>query len=96
VLLKDILAKAEIDAESPKVLSKYYVECVASDNYKIVFSWNEIFNSDLGNNILVITQKDGENLESYEDRIAIISASDRATGRRHLKGLQKVLVRRAD
>ena len=46
VLLKDILDKVEIDAETPKVLSEYYFVCIASDNYKVVFSWNEIFNND--------------------------------------------------
>jgi hypothetical protein len=40
VLLKDILIKVEIDAETPKVLSEYYFVCIASDNYKVVFSWN--------------------------------------------------------
>src|SRR4030095_3136382 len=41
VLLKDILDKIEIDAENHKVLSEYYLVCIASDNYKVVFSWNE-------------------------------------------------------
>ena len=52
VLLKDILEKVEIDSESPKVLSEYYLVCVASDNYKVVFSWNEIFNNDAGKYLL--------------------------------------------
>jgi hypothetical protein len=46
VLLRDILEKAEIEADSPRVLSEYYIECVATDNYKVVFSWNEVFNSE--------------------------------------------------
>ena len=32
VLLKDILDKTEIDAENHKVLSEYYLVCIASDN----------------------------------------------------------------
>lgn len=95
-MLKDILSKAEFDAESPKELSEYYIQCVATDNYKVVFSWNEIFNTDAGGNILVIIQKDGEKPEAHNDRIAIISAKDHATGRRYLKGLQKVLVKRVE
>jgi len=31
VLLKDILDKAEIDVPAPKLLSEYYVVCIASD-----------------------------------------------------------------
>jgi hypothetical protein len=45
VLLKDILQKIEIEAESPKVLSEYYFVCKASDGYAVVFSWNEILRS---------------------------------------------------
>src|SRR5436190_6296993 len=41
VLLKDILEKAGIDVSSPKLLSEFYFTCIASDNYKVVFSWNE-------------------------------------------------------
>lgn len=51
VLLKDILDKVEIDAENHKLLSEYYLVCIASDNYKVVFSWNEIFNSDVGKSV---------------------------------------------
>ena len=43
ILLKDVLSKMEIDAESPKVKSEFYLTCVATDNYKVVFSWNELF-----------------------------------------------------
>ena len=56
VLLKDILAKAEIEASSPKELSEFYIVCVASDNYKAVFSWNEIFNSKTGETVYVLTE----------------------------------------
>lgn len=38
VLLKDILGKIEIDSENAKVLSEFYFICIASDNYKVIFS----------------------------------------------------------
>jgi hypothetical protein len=44
VLLKDILEKSEIDAETLKCLVNIILFAIASDNYKVVFSWNEIFN----------------------------------------------------
>jgi len=37
VLLKDILDKVEIDAENHKVLSEYFLVCIASDDYKGCF-----------------------------------------------------------
>ena len=94
VLLKDILEKVEIDAENHKVLSEYYLVCIASDNYKAVFSWNEIFNSDIGKSVYIITGQDGEWAYRLDNRIALISSKDQMTGRRYVKGLQKIVIER--
>jgi len=92
VLLKDIIEKAGIDMNSPKLLSELYITCVAADNYKVVFSWNELFNTDIGNHVLVITALDGKPAKDSDDRIAIVSAADKATGRRFVKGLATVII----
>jgi len=94
VLLKDILDKVEIDAETPKVLSEYYLVCIASDNYKVVFSWNEIFNCDTGKSVYIITAQDGKPATGLDNRIALVSPKDQMTGRRYVKGLQKIVVER--
>ena len=94
VLLKDILDKVEIDAENHKVLSEYYFVCIASDNYKVVFSWNEIFNSDAGKSVYIITGQDGNWAYLLDNRIALISSKDQMTGRRYVKGLQRIVVER--
>jgi hypothetical protein len=96
VLLKDILDKVEINAENHKELSEYYLVCVASDNYKVVFSWNEIFNSETGKSVYIITGQDGEWAYRLDNRIALISAKDQMTGRRYVKGLQKILIERVN
>lgn len=95
ILLKDILDKIEIDSESPKVLSEYYFVCIASDNYKVVFSWNEIFNNDLGRSIYILNGNDGKPASALDNRIALVSPSDKMTGRRYVKGLQKIIIERA-
>ena len=94
VLLKDILVKVEIDSESPKVFSEYYLVCIASDNYKVVFSWNEIFNNDTGKSVYIITNVDGKSASVLDSRIALVSPKDQMTGRRYVKGLQKIVVER--
>lgn len=96
VLLKDIIEKAEIDAANPKILSEYYIECIASDNYKVVFSWNELFNTNTGYNVLVITEKDGVKGDQMTDRICLLSSTDQATGRRYVKGLQKIILKQVE
>jgi len=94
VLLKDILDKVEIDSETPKVLSEYYFVCIASDNYKVVFSWNEIFNNATGKSVYIITSVDGKPASTSDSRIALVSPKDQMTGRRYVKGLQKIVVER--
>ncbi|HLY68275.1 MAG TPA: hypothetical protein VKR53_01020 [Puia sp.] len=95
VLLKDILSKAEIDAENPKVLSEFYFVLAAPDNYKVVFSWNEIFNTETGNNIYVVMEEEGTKISGSADRISIVTLSDLRTGRRHMSNIEKIRVERA-
>ncbi|QNR82750.1 molybdopterin-binding protein [Pedobacter riviphilus] len=92
VLLKDILAKVEIDAVSPKTLSEYYLVFTATDNYKVVYSWNEIFNSPTGNQLMVLSNYDTDPVKTEKGNIAIITPSDFATGRRFVKGLSKISI----
>ena len=94
VLLKDILEKIEIDSENPRVLSEYYFVCIASDNYRVVFPWNEIFNNDLGKSIYILNGNDGNPASALDNRIALVSPSDKMTGRRYVKGLQKIVIER--
>lgn len=96
VLLKDVLAKASFDSNDPKSLSEYYITCIASDGYKVVFSWNEIFNSAIGKQLIIITDVDGTKASSLSQRIAIISPADIATGRRYVHGLSRIVVSRVE
>ena len=94
ILLTDILRNAGIDEANPKLLSEFYYTCIAKDGYKVVFSWNEIFNTEIGSQILIITEADGKKGASMPDRIVLLSAKDIATGRRYVKGLEKIIVDR--
>lgn len=93
ILLKDILNKIEFDAPS-RLLSEFYITCIASDNYKVVFSWNELFNTDIGKHVMIITEEDGKKGTEMTDRVALLCPVDYATGRRFVKGLQKIIVER--
>ncbi len=84
----------EIDAPNVKLLSEYYITCIATDNYKAVFSWNEIFNTETGNHAMIIVEENGKKNIEIEGRIELLVPSDEATGRRFVKGLQKIIVAR--
>ena len=95
ILVKDVLKDIPFKVEDPKVLSQFYLTFVASDGYAAVFSWNEIFNSPAGDNLYLITEKEGEQLAVMHERILIMSIKDFKTGRRNIKGLSRIVVGRA-
>jgi hypothetical protein len=96
VLLKEILKNIEFDAASPKDLSEFYIVCVAADNYKVVFSWNEIFNSATGDKVLVATERDGVSVATHKEGLLLVTPTDRATGRRHVKELNRIIIQRVN
>lgn len=96
ISVKDILAKVELTEASPKLLSEFYFVFTGSDNYKVVFSWNEIFNTVTGNNLYIVVDMDGKTGTAVADRIALLSPMDEATGRRFVKGLAKIVVKRVE
>jgi hypothetical protein len=87
--LKDILNQVEFATENPRVLSEFFLTCVASDGYKVVFSWNEIFNTSTGDHVYLITSKASQPLSSLNDRLLLVTTTIFKTGRHHVKGLQK-------
>jgi hypothetical protein len=95
VLLKEVLSTLEIDAENPKVLSEYYFVCYASDGYKVVYSWNELFNTPVGNSVYIVTAKDHKSMKDLNENILMISSHDTQTGRRYVKNLETIRVVRA-
>ncbi|MHB8259054.1 MAG: molybdopterin-binding protein [Bacteroidia bacterium] len=94
--LKPILDKIEIEVDMPKLLNQYYLTFVASDGYKVVYSWNEIFNTEVGNKIYVIIENDGKKITDMEERIALITDGDFKTGRRYIKNFEKIIVSRVE
>lgn len=96
ILLRDILQNVLLDEDNPKLLSEYYFVCIGSDNYKVVFSWNELFNTAISQKVFIVTQKDGKNMLNNEDGILMIASEDFRTGRRFVKNLESIQVRRAE
>ena len=94
ILLKDILQTVEIKSENPKVLSEYYFVFTASDGYKVVYSWNELFNTSVGESVYLVTEKNGKSIIEMDDSILVVSTKDFKTGRRNVKGLSSIAVMR--
>ncbi len=96
VRLKTILDKAIIQIDSKKDFNKIYIQIIASDAYEVIFSYNEIFNTKNGENIIVFYKKNGKLLDASEGEIALISTDDIKTGPRHIRWLEKIIVKKID
>lgn len=94
VLLRDVLEKAVLQSKAHNDVKKMAVIATASDGYTVVFSWGELFNSPLGEGVIVFFEKDGQPLGDDEGRIALVSAKDTRTGPRHVKWLKSLDVRK--
>ncbi|MCS4226286.1 molybdopterin-binding protein [Sphingobacterium sp. BIGb0165] len=93
-LLRDLLKEIPFGADSPKILSEYYLVCEANDGYKVVFSWNELFNTAIGDQTILVTNIEQASNGKEKDPFALLSAADLATGRRYVKGLRYIHIRR--
>lgn len=96
VSLLEILELVEFKYPNPKVLSEYYFVLRAIDGYAVVISWNELYNTEIGKGFFIITSIDGKSAEHMEESILFISTKDDKTGRRHVKGLAQIEVKRID
>lgn len=92
VLLKDLLDSVSIQCEKSHMLGQYYFLFVAQDGYKLVFSFNEINNTEIGNNLYVVTEIDGKDIQSMNNKILILSTKDIKGGSRNMKWLSKIVV----
>jgi hypothetical protein len=96
ILLKDVLSAAGLKEEKAKLFSQFYFTIVSYDGYKVVFSWNELFNNAVGKKVMVVTSMNGKTTEESDNGMVILSASDDATGRRLVYDVEKIIVSRAE
>jgi hypothetical protein len=58
-----------------------------------VFSWSELFNTEVGAGALLVFERDGQPLADREGRIALVSAKDTRAGPRSVRSLARIEVR---
>jgi len=92
VLLRDILEKATVQTASPYDVKKSAILVTASDGYRVVFSWPEVFQSPIGEGAILFFEKDGKPLADDEGRIALGSLRDNGNYR-YVKWAKSIEVR---
>jgi len=92
--LTDVLDKAVLATADHDDLKKTIIVASASDDYKAVFSWNELYNTSVGEGVLVLYAREGHPLPDDEGRISLISTKDLHTGARHVRWLKDVQIQK--
>lgn len=93
--IRELLKDLSYNTSSPRELSEFYFVFEAIDGYKVVFSWNELFNNPLGNSVYLIVSREGKKVEEMEDGLLLVCLSDEKTGRRQVKNLSRIVIHRA-
>lgn len=94
VLLRDALQRAGFDGPTDRAARGAIVVAVADDGYRAFFSWGELFNSPLGEQVLVIASQDDKPLDAAAGPLALRSLADLRPGPRHVRNLCALLVQR--
>jgi len=92
VLLTAVLKRAVLQDSEPNDWKHTIVLATATDGYRVVFSWPELFNSDAGAGVLVVFERDGQPLADREGHISLVSARDVHTGPRSVRWLSRLNV----
>ena len=92
VLLTDIINRAEVITTEHNDTKKMFVVVSSVDGYRTVFSWQELFNSSVGEGVMVILEKEGKRV--YEDHggVDLISSNDFLSGPRYVKQLSNIQI----
>ena len=96
VPLLDILDSIAFDVPGKGALNSFYFKFVASDGYTVVYSYNEIFNTDTGMHMYLVTEIDGKDIATLEKRMLLLTTNDIKSGRRNIKGLSRIVVCQAE
>ncbi len=92
VLLENVIGRADVIKEEHNDTKKMLLIASSSDGFKVVFSWQEIFNTPIGGGVMILIEKDGESLDGEEGQLELISTEDYYTGSRYVKGLSTIEV----
>jgi len=92
-LLRDVLERAKPVEKGRFGFRRSVVIATASDGYRAVFSWAELYLTPIGDGVLVVYERDGAPLGDDEGKIALVSFKDTRPGPRHVKWLQSIELR---
>ncbi|HZZ14195.1 MAG TPA: molybdopterin-dependent oxidoreductase [Paraburkholderia sp.] len=90
VRLTTLIDAAGLPDSVPGEFKRTVFVAVGQDGYAVTFSWHELFNTPIGENVLVAYECGGRALDSNEGAPILFSGSDRLPAPRHVKRLARI------
>lgn len=90
VRLRELIDATGLALEGHKDARRMVVVARATDGYLVTFSWNELYNTPINDEVLVAWEKDGSPLPSREGQLLLISGRDIKTGPRQVRQLREI------
>ena len=91
VPLRDLIDKAGLKPDR-RAVRKAVVLLTAKDGYQASYSWGELYNSALGDGVVVVLRQGNDELLDTDGLPALRSLQDLRPGPRHVRWLQRVEV----
>lgn len=91
VLLRQLLDQAGLKPDR-RAIRKAVILLTAQDGYQASFSWGELFNSQLGDGVVVVLRHNADELLETEGFASLRSLQDARPGPRHVRWLNKIEV----
>ena len=92
-LVRDVLDRAKLTEKNRFDLRRSVVIATATDGYRAVFSWAELYLSPIGDGALIVYERDGAPLADAEGPLTLVSLKDTRPGPRHVKWLRSIEIR---
>jgi DMSO/TMAO reductase YedYZ molybdopterin-dependent catalytic subunit len=93
VLLKELILRAGLRSHPPGEFKRTVFLAVAHDGYVVTFSWHELFNTPVGERVLIAHECDGRPLNPEDGAPILFSGADILPAPRHVKRLARVVAR---
>lgn len=93
VLLKDLIEVAGLRNDRPGDFKRTIFIAVAHDGYAVTFSWHELFNTPIGECVLVAFERGDAPLSIEDGAPLLFSAADILPAPRHVKRLAGIVAR---